>query len=220
VLDTHHDGSEMGFDRQTSRFEVMVQQARDLVHFNPASHEHMTQPFSFDISLASPLNFIAARCREPELRRQAIAMLKASKKSSWNSEHCAVAAQSLLEHEEAGLHIVKTCSDIPSEKRVRRITTEVCFEESAIRVTYVKYVLRIHLSHKLRIRKPCSDTFRYPYTKSTPMNVVVLPLKQLHDVVNTAGLTELDPIIPNGAWETSNSGHLSPLNSRFAAGGQ
>jgi hypothetical protein len=147
VLDTHHDGNEMGFDNQTSRFEVMVQQARDLVYFNPTSHEHMTQPFSFDISLASPLNFIAARCREPELRRQAIAMLKASKKSSWNSEHCAVTAQFLLEHEEGGLPTVKTCSNIPSKKRVRRITTEICFEESAIRVTYVKYALTYYPCH-------------------------------------------------------------------------
>jgi hypothetical protein len=50
------------------------------------------------------------------------------------------------------------------------------------------------------------------------MNVVMLPLKQPRNVVNTAGLTELDPIIPKGAWETSNSGHLSPVNSRYTAG--
>lgn len=175
VLDTHHDGDEMGFDQQTERFQIMVQQARDLDLFPSTGAGSATQPFSFDISLASPLNFVGARCREPQIRRQAIALLRAAVKSSWNCEHCATIAQFLLQVEEEGLGEVVRCQDIPSKWRVRRVMTEVCFEEDHIKLTYV----------------------RHPYTESVPIKVAILPLNHPGGSIVSEKTGDSEPSAPN-----------------------
>lgn len=59
VLDTHHDVDEMGSNKHTERFDVMVQQCQDLIPLPTSSGEQRGQPFSFDVSLASPLNYVA-----------------------------------------------------------------------------------------------------------------------------------------------------------------
>ena len=172
VLETHHDKDEMGFDKQSERFDVMVQQSQDLVSQPDVLGHGPGQPFSFDVSLASPLNFIGARCRVPHIRRQAIASLKSAVKSSWNSEHCALVAQYLMETEEKDLGDIDHCKAIPSENRVRRIYSDVSFEHSHVKLTYV----------------------RYPYTAESPIYLAILPLKQ-SSVVSTKGSFELPPII-------------------------
>lgn len=174
VLDTHHDGDEMGFDKQTERFQTMVQQARDLDRFPSAAAEGAMQPFSFDISLASPLNFVGARCREPKIRRQAVALLRAAVKSSWNSDHCATIAQCLLQLEEHDLGEVTRCEDIPSTRRVRRVMTEVCFEEDCIKLTYV----------------------RHPYSEAVPIHEAILPLNQPGGPVTPEKIVHLHPSPP------------------------
>ena len=173
VLDTHHDKDEMGFDQQTERFDVIVQQAQDLVQL-PYSGEKRGQPFSFDISLASPLNYVALRCRFPHIRRQAITMLKAAVKTSWNCEHCALEAQYMMETEERELGAVTNCKDVPTEHRVRRVTAEICFDEGHIKLSYVKY----------------------PYTVATPVHTAILPLlDSAPEVVTTKGSIEVPPIV-------------------------
>ena len=182
VLDTHHDPDEMGFDKQTERFDVIVQQSQDLISLPSSNGEHPGQPFSFDVSLASPLNFVGARCRFPHIRRQAIAILKSAVKSSWNSEHCALVAQYLMETEEKGLGIVGHCKDIPSENRVRRIYSDICFEDRHIKLSYV----------------------HYPYTSEAPVHVAILPMKKSR-TVSTDGSMEITPIIPSPKPSGSNT---------------
>lgn len=173
VLDTHHDSDEMGFDDQTERFDVMVQQANDLTQLPHSSNEGTSQPFSFDISLASPLNFVGARCRYPHIRRQAIAILKSAVKTSWNCEHCALVAQYLMDTEEKGLGSVTHCRDVPSHQRVRRIFSDICFEEGHIKLSFVKH----------------------PYTAETPVNVAIIPLLNSDaDVITTKGAVKLPPM--------------------------
>lgn len=181
VLDTHHDGDEMGFDKQTERFQTMVQQAQDLDRFPSTATEGATQPFSFDISLASPLNFVGARCREPQIRRQAIALLRAAVKSSWNSDHCATIAQCLLQLEEHGLGEVTRCEDIPSMRRVRRVMTDVCFDEDCIKLTYV----------------------RHPYTEVVPIHVAVLPLNHPGGPVTPDKIIDPHPTPPTRSSSSS-----------------
>jgi hypothetical protein len=175
VLDTHHAGDEMSFDKQTDRFKIIINQADELVHFPSTGLFKAPQPFSFDVSLASPLNFVGARCREPEIRRQAVSLLKIAEKSSWNCEHCALVIQYILELEEKGLEAVHGCEDVPSQHRIRRIMSEVFFEQEHIKITYV----------------------HHPYTKEMPINVAILPLRHPGGVVSTEGAVELDPVIPS-----------------------
>jgi hypothetical protein len=152
----------------------MVQQAQDLESLPTSGQEHRGQPFSFDVSLASPLNFVGARCRVPHIRRHAVSLLKSAVKSSWNSEHCALVAQYLLKTEESGLGPVTNCKDIPREHRVRRIYTDICFADCHIKLSYV----------------------RYPYTAETPVNVAIIPLKKSNNV-STDGSVEIPPVIPD-----------------------
>jgi len=175
VLDTHHDTDEMGSDHQTERFDVMVQQCQNVISLPPSSGENPGQPFSFDVLLASPPNFVGARCRFPHIRKQAIRLLKTAVKSSWNSEHCALVGQYTMETEEKGLDTVDHCEDIPGENRIRRIYSDICFEEHHIKLSYV----------------------RYPYTAESPMHVVIVPLK-VSRIVLTEGSMEMAPIRPEG----------------------
>lgn len=190
VLDTHYDSDEMGFDKQTERFDVMVQQAHDLVQLPYTSSDSPSQPFSFDISLASPLNYVGARCRYPHIRRQAIQILKDAVKTSWNCEHCALVAQYLMETEEKGLKPTH-CKDIPSHQRVRRIYSDICFEEGHIKISYVKH----------------------PYTAETPVNVAVVPLlNSAQGIISTDGKMELAPVPPD-----QNQQHDSSSSERSAS---
>ena len=173
VLDTHHDPDEMGFDDQTERFDIMVRQAQALVQLPRPPSEQPGQPFSFDTSIASPMNFVAARCRVPHIRLQAISILKNAIKSSWNCEHCALVAQYIMETEEKDLGPVLQCSQIPSEKRIRRLCTEISFEDGHIKVTYVQY----------------------PYSADMLINVAIIPLKNGFSALPTIeGAIEMPPI--------------------------
>ena len=120
-------------------------------------------------------------CRVPRIRRLAISRPKAVEKSSWNCEHCALIAQYLLETEETGLGTITHCEEILSEKRIRRIMTEVCFEEAHNKLTYVWN----------------------SYSQETSINVAILPLKQPGGIVSTYGSVELNPITPNKASSSS-----------------
>jgi hypothetical protein len=151
----------------------MVQQAGDLISLPSPSGGQPTQPFSFDVSLASPLNFLGARCRFPHIRRQAIQILKKAEKASWNCEHCALVAQYLLELEEKDLGEISHCREVPSKSRVRRIYSDIVFEEGFIKLSYV----------------------RYPYTATAPVHIAILPLIGSRDL-STHGSMEIDPIVP------------------------
>lgn len=173
VLDTYQDLDEMGFDEQTERFRTMISYCQDAVRPHRPG-DHLRQSFSFDISSASPLFFIASRCRVPQLRRQAISILQAAEQCSWNCEHSAMIAQHLADTEESGLETITTCQDIPVANRVRRVHTKVSFEEAHIELQHISW----------------------PYSDKSSVNIAILPLRtNTEDSGETSG--ELLPQLPS-----------------------
>jgi hypothetical protein len=160
----------------------MVPQCQDVISLPLSSGETPGQPFSFDVLLASPLNFVGARCRFRHIRKQATRLVKTAVKSSWNSEHCALFAHYIMQTEESGLGTVKHCKDIPSENRIRRIYSDICCEEHHIKLSYI----------------------RYPYTARSPMHVAIISLK-VSRTVSTECSVETEPIVPDVQSWSSNA---------------
>ena len=119
---------ECGFDRYIEVFRVIVSQCEQLVALesimlgrDAAGPQVFT--YGFDLNIIPPLNITAFKCRDPNIRRKAIAILQAGNRYEglWNSKTVARIAQRTLEMEEAGLVNVVTCTDIPEKNRVRLV---------------------------------------------------------------------------------------------------
>ena len=96
-------------------------------------------PFSCELGIICPLFFIASNCREPLMRRKAVALLLSTRRREgrWESISAAVVAQRLIEIEEEGLEIVTQPSDIPESKRIAFVEPRVCYERGRAEVSFV-----------------------------------------------------------------------------------
>ncbi|KAL9622735.1 MAG: hypothetical protein Q9160_002853 [Pyrenula sp. 1 TL-2023] len=73
------------------------------------------------VNIIAPLYLTAVKCREPQLRRQAISLLRACPpqlKGLWDGALAADIAQAVLQIEERGLGVVESPKDIPKTSRV------------------------------------------------------------------------------------------------------
>lgn len=76
--------------------------------------------FSMDLGIIGPLYMVASQCRDPGIRRKAIALLRSAsiQEGVWNSFLTAKVAEKVVEIEEAGLANVRGCSDVPEWCRI------------------------------------------------------------------------------------------------------
>ena len=76
--------------------------------------------FSFDLNIISPLYSVAHKCRDPYVRRRAIALLRSSPRQEgiWNSTMAAHVAERIMTIEESGLGEVKSSKDVPDWARI------------------------------------------------------------------------------------------------------
>lgn len=119
---------ESGFDEHIGSFQVIISQCEQLVALESSLTGRDTTKseaftYGFDLNILPPLNITAFKCRDPGLRRKAIALLKAGNRYEglWNGKTVARIAQKTLEIEEAGLVNVVACTDIPRKHRVRLV---------------------------------------------------------------------------------------------------
>lgn len=117
---------EVEFDEQVYRFRVIIDQCELLVANESSLLDDNTTDadvfiYGFDLNILPPLNITAFKCRDPVLRRKAIALLRAGNRYEglWNGKTVAHIAQRTLELEEAEIVNVASCADIPREKRMR-----------------------------------------------------------------------------------------------------
>lgn len=89
-------------------FESIVHLAESFVRLAQGS-DIGAQPlrFSFEMGIIAPLFFTAFKCRDPTLRRRAIALLYCGprQEGSWDAISCAKAAERLVEMEERGVDL-------------------------------------------------------------------------------------------------------------------
>ena len=117
---------ECEFDKYTTTFEAIVSQCEQLVALerfmmgNNSEHSKALM-YGFDLNVLPSLNATAFKCRDPELRRKAIALLNVGNRYEglWNGKTVARIAQETMEIEEAGLVNVACCTDIPRRNRMR-----------------------------------------------------------------------------------------------------
>ncbi|KAL9598623.1 MAG: hypothetical protein Q9219_004368 [cf. Caloplaca sp. 3 TL-2023] len=110
--------------------------------------------FQMDHSFVGPLFTVAHRCRDPFLRRKAIALLyKVPRQEGvWNSHLTARVAERLVHIEEEGLGKVKCASDVPDWRRISDV--DVSFDLQQKRGTIKYSRLRSLYS---TVREPVTD---------------------------------------------------------------
>lgn len=94
--------------------------------------------FSVEMGYIDPLWLAASRCRDPQIRRRAIELLRACQRQEgmWESMGAAAVAQRWMEVEEEGLACVAQASDIPEHRRIRRTDIRADIDSLSILVRF------------------------------------------------------------------------------------
>jgi hypothetical protein len=127
------------WDRFTAEFDEIVNYAataagldENYAHRNWSTDSTPKAYFHLDLGFSSVLVAVIARCRDPFVRRRAIAVMLADRvqEGAFNVSQSARVAAKLMELEEARSGEVKCSSDIPEEARVRTIRVQLLGSDS------------------------------------------------------------------------------------------
>jgi hypothetical protein len=156
--------NETVFDNHTQEFKAIVGMSQELLSMDAAvdsmdaavDEQHILS-FSFDFGVTPPLYFTATHCRDPLIRRRALALLRRAhrKQGSWNSEDSAKCAEQIIKIEELGLGLVQSCKNVLEEHRIRKVYADVNHEKGCTEMGYV----------------------RAPYDLKSPLKTVYIPLR-------------------------------------------
>jgi hypothetical protein len=106
-------------------FEQIVSLAESISGIDLSAKEvYQSKPsFSLDFGIVGPLYDVAARCRDPVIRRRAIAVLRATARQEgiWDGALVAHVADRVVEIEESGLGLVTNCKDVPDWARISEV---------------------------------------------------------------------------------------------------
>ena len=121
--ETTYDMFVTDFENIVSRVETLFQSLA-LMDAKPLDQEHTE--FSMELGLVHPLFFVAVKCRDWNLRRRAIALLrKAGKEGVWEGPIMAVLAQRIMRLEEQG---VTRGTLVPERNRFHEIKKNVDYD--------------------------------------------------------------------------------------------
>ena len=113
------------WDPHRRECEVIVDLASSIIQAQShKSNDGSEKPlFSMDQNIVTPLFSIAHGCRDPIIRRRAIALLYSAPRQEglWHSIITARVAEKIMMMEEAGLGEVKSSADVPDENRIFEI---------------------------------------------------------------------------------------------------
>lgn len=94
--------------------------AKSLIEAEDATRAFLKIKFMcVDISITAPLFFVATKCRDPFLRREAAHLiLSPRRESTWHTLGAAAIAKRVIAIEEQGLHHVNVAQDVPESSRI------------------------------------------------------------------------------------------------------
>lgn len=160
ALDAHPAAGEMKadhnyvWDKYNSYFEQMVALGESINGLH-SSHSRSPSPsvslsscssktFSLDLGITACMFNVAAHCRDPNIRRRAVRVLRSSKiqEGVWDSVAIAAIAEKWIEIEEEGLDIVTSCADIPASSRLTQFLP-VFDNDQPSAVVYFSYSLKL-----------------------------------------------------------------------------
>lgn len=116
---SYPEGNECRWDRFLPQYTQVMKLAEDVVDFLKTENPSTTS-LSLDNGIVSSLYGVAIQCRDPTIRRKAIALLRAGHRQEgvWNSVLIASVAEEVMNIEEEGLDNPKSCEDIPEWARI------------------------------------------------------------------------------------------------------
>lgn len=131
---------EMLWDQHLHDFVAIVEHARRFIELEKEAGENVPV-FTIETEIILPLYFVAAKCRDGRLRREAIALLKARERQEgiWNSTLTARLAERLVQMEEDDLENNDGCcqmKDVKWERRVQGVQVKWDLERRVVRLTY------------------------------------------------------------------------------------
>ena len=135
MLHTLPSPFECSFDMHEKTFQEIVSLGQSVVDAN-------SRPgFTFDLGIVAPLYWTASRCRNPSIRRQAIAILRSSPRVEgvWESGRAAKFAEKLIEIEEEGLGIVTSSDQVPESARIRIAAADFYPDQRMVSFKYTYY---------------------------------------------------------------------------------
>ncbi|MCJ1424770.1 hypothetical protein MMC29_002658, partial [Sticta canariensis] len=109
------------FDRLLPRFQRIVSLAKSLIEATEGT-DILWVELWVDASIRAPLFFVATKCRDPSLRREAARLISSSgRKSTWHSRAAATIAERVIEIEEERLPFVNVARDVPEFSRLKSL---------------------------------------------------------------------------------------------------
>ena len=127
ILGQKADGipSEMGADSLGDIARRLLTLAQQAIGYSGQSLtiEVAAPRFAFGMNIVAPLYGLAHHCRDPVIRREALKLLKATRRHEgiWDGEKAAYLAETIIAIEERGLGPVREAADVPEAARIREI---------------------------------------------------------------------------------------------------
>lgn len=132
---------ETGFDDLTDEFARIVGLSETLSSIPSAIPGAGTKPaYSFDMGILPPLYYTAVRCRDPIIRRKALALLSASprREGVWDSLVLAAIVRWVIGEEESDLDEVTCAEDVPRSVRIYMVERSLHFGKRRCLIKFLK----------------------------------------------------------------------------------
>ena len=131
--------SQLVWDKHIAKAQQMTALAREVVEYTvkeearPNSHR-----FALDNNIVPILSGIASICRDPVVRREAVALLYGlpHQQGLWDSVMTVRVTEKLVSIEEEGLEEVRRCEDVPEWARVRGVNISFDSEGRLDKINY------------------------------------------------------------------------------------
>lgn len=140
VEEEQKEENQMIWDGYIDHFSRIVSLAEDI----RSSSIDEKWKFSIDLGIIIPLYEVASQCRDPLVRRRAIAVLKKESRQEgvWNSLLVAKISERIVEIEERGLENVISCKDVPDWARINYVAPEFEASGSKGRIRYMSWEMK------------------------------------------------------------------------------
>ena len=119
---------ETNYDVHMADFERVLTMSASLLKY---------KSYSVDLNILVPLLYAVTKCRDPKMRRKALALLSQAPRQEgiWDSELFAVIGRWVIEKEE-NERVVMSAEDVPAEARITIVKKAYNFGEKKCLVTY------------------------------------------------------------------------------------
>ena len=129
---------EMIWDSYIPEFKAMLGYAKGLLNLTKMRGQPV---FMLDTEVILPLFFVACKCRDGELRRQAISLLRSQwrQEGVWNSFLAAKVAERVMQIEEGGINGIEViAADVLRCKRILGVVVKFDLQQRRANLGYVK----------------------------------------------------------------------------------